>query len=347
MKLFLKYLAALAIMTPMLSVGQSLLFTDSSQSASSFRGMSIATDGSVWVSGSKGTIGKSIDNGKTWTWLHPAGFEKRDFRDIEAFSKTEALAMAVDSPGIILRTEDGGANWNVVYENHTPGVFLDALCFRNKNEGVCAGDPLPDGRLLIITTTNGGKTWQNLPEEQCPAVEKGEAMFAASGGNISVHSSDKHAFILVTGGMLSRLWTIYPFSAGKKPGFVSLPVKQGGQMTGANAVLVAGSYTMIPAGDYNEPARSDSNFAVRYKKRPPKLIELAGGYKSSLADNGEGLRVACGITGISMHEGPSAAYPVPWKVISGEPFHVVRNIPGTKTFLLAGSRGRMALLNFN
>lgn len=327
--------------------GQTLVYLDSSQTGVSFRGMSIANDGAIWVSGSKGTIGKSTDAGKTWAWLNPAGFEKRDFRDIEAFSSNEALAMAVDSPGLIIRTADGGATWKVVYENHSTGIFLDAMCFRNPNEGICAGDPMADGKLLIITTTDGGKTWQTLSGQQCPAVEKGEAMFAASGGNISIHPSDKQAFILVTGGLLSRLWTIYPFRTGKKTTAVALPVKQGGQMTGANAVFVSGNYIMVPAGDYNEPAKSDSNFSVKYKNRPPKLIELAGGYKSSIADNGEALRVACGITGISFHEGPFASYPLPWRVISPAPFHVVRNIPGTKIFWLAGPRGGIAQLKFD
>ncbi len=326
--------------------GQTLTFSDSSRSGVSFRGMSMAPDGTVWVSGSKGTIGKSADSGKTWQWVNPAGFENRDFRDIEAFNGQVALAMAVDSPGIIIRTTNGGATWKVVYENHAPGIFLDDMCFRNEKDGICGGDPLTDGRLVMAATRDGGLTWEMLHEEQRPAVEKGEAMFAASGSNISVHPSDKQAFILVTGGMLSRMWTVYPFKKGKKPEALVLPVKQGGQMTGANAVTFSGNYVMVAAGDYNEPARSDSNFTVRYKKRPPKLIELAGGYRSSIADNGNGLRVACGTTGISIHDAPFASYPLPWKVFSPEPFHVVRTLPGSKTFLLAGPRGRIAMLTF-
>jgi hypothetical protein len=325
---------------------QTLHYLDSSQTGVSFRGMSIATDGAIWVSGNKGTIGRSTDEGKNWTWVRPAGFEKRDFRDIEAFSATSAIAMAVDSPGLIIRTTDAGATWKVVYENHTSGIFLDDMCFRNPKEGICAGDPLKDGRLVIIATRDGGETWQNLADEQRPLVEKGEAMFAASGGNISTHPSDNHAYILVTGGALSRLWTLYPFKKEKKPAAMMLPVKQGGQMTGANAVFVSGHYIMIAAGDYNEPARSDSNFTVKYKNRPPKLIELAGGYRSSITDNGNAQRVACGISGISVHEAPFASYPLPWRVFSNEPFNVVRTKQGSQSFWLAGSRGRIALLTF-
>jgi|LakMenEpi03Aug12_release.lakeMendotaPanAssembly.Ray.scaffolds.fasta_scaffold42846_3 hypothetical protein len=308
--------------------------------------MGIGADGAIWVSGSKGTIGKSADEGKTWHWVKPAGFEKRDFRDIEGFDAKTALAMAVDSPGIIIKTIDGGASWKVVYENHSPGIFLDDMCFRNKMEGICAGDPLEDGRLVIIATRDGGTTWESVDAVQRPQVEKGEAMFAASGGNISTHPTDNQAYILVTGGMLSRLWTLYPFKKGKKPNGLTLPVKQGGQMTGANAVFVSGQYIMVAAGDYNEPARSDSNFTIKYKNRPPKLIELAGGYRSSIADNGNGQRVACGINGISIHDAPFASYPLPWRVVSSESFHVVRTITGNNAFWLAGSRGRIALFTF-
>ena len=328
------------------SFSQTLQYADSSQTGVSFRGMSISADGTIWVSGSKGTIGKSTDNGKTWNWVKPAGFEKRDFRDIEGFNANTALAMAVDSPGIIIRTSDGGNTWKVVYENNMSGIFLDAMYFRNDKEGVCGGDPMKDGRLVVIATRDGGITWTSLADVQRPQVEKGEAMFAASGANISTHPYKKQAYILVTGGMLSRLWTFYPFIEGKKPKAIPLPVKQGGQMTGANAVLVAGKQIMIPAGDYNEPAKSDSNFTVKHKNRPPKLIELAGGYRSSIADNGYGLRVACGINGISIHEAPFASYPLPYKVISSESFNIVSTKRGSNIFWLAGSRGRIAFLSF-
>jgi hypothetical protein len=339
---------SLIVLYSVCSVGfsQTLQYLDSSQTGASFRGMGIGADGAIWVSGSKGTIGKSADEGKTWHWVKPAGFEKRDFRDIEGFDAKTALAMAVDSPGIIIKTIDGGASWKVVYENHSPGIFLDDMCFRNKMEGICAGDPLEDGRLVIIATRDGGTTWESVDAVQRPQVEKGEAMFAASGGNISTHPTDNQAYILVTGGMLSRLWTLYPFKKGKKPNGLTLPVKQGGQMTGANAVFVSGQYIMVAAGDYNEPARSDSNFTIKYKNRPPKLIELAGGYRSSIADNGNGQRVACGINGISIHDAPFASYPLPWRVVSSESFHVVRTITGNNAFWLAGSRGRIALFTF-
>src|SRR6202012_5295854 len=75
---------------------------------SSLRGLSVANDSVVWVSGSKGTVGKSLDGGKTWTWQPVPGFENRDFRDIEFLDAKTAVIMAIDPPADILRTTDGG-----------------------------------------------------------------------------------------------------------------------------------------------------------------------------------------------------------------------------------------------
>ena len=74
---------------------------------SSLRGLSVVDDKTVWVSGSSGTVGLSTDSGNTWKWMKVAGFEKTDFRDIEAFDNKTAVIMGIDTPGIILKTTDG------------------------------------------------------------------------------------------------------------------------------------------------------------------------------------------------------------------------------------------------
>ena len=64
----------------------------------SIRGLSVVNDNVVWVSGSNGTFGRSTDGGKTWKWSVVKGFEKNDFRDIEAFDANTAIVMSVDAP---------------------------------------------------------------------------------------------------------------------------------------------------------------------------------------------------------------------------------------------------------
>ncbi len=63
----------------------------------------MASDRVAWVSGSRGTVGRTTDGGDSWQWCPPAGYEQRDFRDVHAYSENIALVMAVDSPGIILK----------------------------------------------------------------------------------------------------------------------------------------------------------------------------------------------------------------------------------------------------
>src|SRR5918993_122454 len=121
----------------------------------SLRGLSVVNDRVVWVSGSNGTVGKSTDGGETWKWLVVKGFEKRDFRDIEAFDATTAVIMAVEAPAYILKTIDGGESWKAVYENKTAGMFLDAMSFWNEHAGIVLGDPI-GGKIFFARTFFGG-----------------------------------------------------------------------------------------------------------------------------------------------------------------------------------------------
>ena len=123
----------------------------------SIRGLSVVTDEIVWVSGSNGTIGRSSDGGKNWKWFVVKGFEKTEFRDIEAFDATTAVIMAIGHPAYILRTVDGGESWRLVYENKTKGMFLDAMEFWNEQSGIVVGDPI-DNKFFVVRTFDGGKT---------------------------------------------------------------------------------------------------------------------------------------------------------------------------------------------
>src|SRR5215207_8722693 len=110
----------------------------------SIRGLSVVDDMIVWVSGSNGIVGKS--------------FEKRDFRDIEAFDKNTAIIIAIAEPAQILKTTDGGVNWKIVFTDSTKGMFLDAMDFYNKKNGLVVGDPV-GGRFFLASTKNSGDSW--------------------------------------------------------------------------------------------------------------------------------------------------------------------------------------------
>src|SRR5690349_17214175 len=121
----------------------------------SLRGLSVVNDNVIWVSGSNGTVGRSNNAGKNWKWMTVKGFEKKDFRDIEAFDANTAIIMAVEEPAYLLKTTDGGETWKVVYENKTKGMFLDAMDFATPLYGIVIGDPV-NGAVFLAETTNGG-----------------------------------------------------------------------------------------------------------------------------------------------------------------------------------------------
>jgi len=76
----------------------------------SLRGLSVVNDNVIWVSGSQGMVGKSSNGGKNWKWMTVKGFEKTEFRDIEAFDGSTAIIMGIAEPAYILKTTDGGDN---------------------------------------------------------------------------------------------------------------------------------------------------------------------------------------------------------------------------------------------
>jgi len=164
----------------------------------SLRGLSVVNDNVIWVSGSNGTVGKSLNGGKSWKWITVKGFEKTDFRDIEAFDAATAVIMGISEPAFILKTNDGGDSWKLVYENKTKGIFLDAMEFWNEEAGIVVGDPI-DGKFFVTRTFDNGSTWQDIPFDRRPLADSGEGCFASSGTNIRPLNRSEAVF--VSGGL--------------------------------------------------------------------------------------------------------------------------------------------------
>ncbi len=298
----------------------------------SIRGLSVVDDRIVWVSGSNGMVGRSLDSGNTWKWIQVKGFEKTDFRDIEAFDETQAVIMGISEPAYILRTIDGGENWKVVYENKTKGIFLDAMEFWNIQSGIVIGDPI-DGKFFIARTFDGGNSWRTIPEKNNPIADSGEACFASSGTNIRKLGNDAACF--VTGGLRSRL-----FVKDKK---IDLPILQGKETTGANSIALKNKKTfIIVGGDFNAPASSDKNCVLTkdagknwsYPSTPPH------GYRSCVEYLEKNKWITCGLTGVDVSNDNGHT----WNLISKESFHVCRKAKKGKSVFLAGNRGKIGKL---
>ncbi|MEP7229946.1 MAG: oxidoreductase [Ginsengibacter sp.] len=295
----------------------------------SIRGLSVVNDKTIWASGSNGMVGKSLDSGNTWKWIQVKGFEKTDFRDIEAFDETQAVIMGIAEPAHILRTIDGGENWKIVYENKTKGMFLDAMEFWNIQSGIVIGDPI-DGKFFIARTFNGGDTWQTIPEKNYPVADSGEACFAASGTNIRKFGNDAACFI--TGGLRSRL-----FLKDKK---IDLPIIQGKETTGANSISIKNKKIFIVVGgDFNTPDSSYKNCVItkdggkswNYSFTPPN------GYRSCVEYLEKNKWITCGLNGVDISDDDGET----WTSISKESFHVCRKAKDGKSVFLAGGKGKI------
>lgn len=300
----------------------------------SLRGLSAVNDRVVWVSGSSGMAGRSTDGGATWQWTTINGFEKREFRDIEAFDDSTAIILTVAEPGNILKTTDGGQHWKTVFTDSSRGMFLDAMDFSGRNYGVAVGDPLDSlqPKAYCIYTDNGGESWRpapfNLP------LQKGEAMFASSGTNVVLRKKDLY---LATGGTASHIFT----PRGKK----LLPLLQGKESTGANSLALWNDRQFIVVGgDFLHDKDTVQNCALT-KNGGKSWIDPPTpphGYRSCVTYIDANRLVACGTSGVDI----STDGGMHWRLISTEGFHVCQSAGNGHTVFLAGGGGRVARLEW-
>ena len=230
-----------------LAFGQSIsLVTLDSRVESSFRGLSVVNQKVVWVSGTGGTVLRTIDGGKNWENISVPNMEKIDFRDVEGFNKNTAIVMGIASPARFYKTTDGGQNWKLVYFDDREGVFFDGMSFWNKNDGIAFSDPV-DGQHLLIRTTDGGDTWHEIPKEGFPHKLNPEFGFAASGTGIPVQG--RKTVWLGMGGVKSRVFKSE--DGGMNWSVAETPVVHGGQSTGIYSVAFKNKRVGISVGgDY-------------------------------------------------------------------------------------------------
>ncbi len=295
----------------------------------SLRGLSVVSDEVIWVSGSNGMVGRSTDGGKTWQWTTVKGFEKREFRDIEAFDAQTAVIIAIAEPAQILKTTDGGLNWKAVFTDHTKGMFLDALDFYDDTHGIVIGDPIKD-TVFIATTSNGGDSWERYPGKPV-TVKPGEAFFAASGTNI-LYNEDG-SFLAVSGGTQSRLIT--------PTGATEMPLVQGKETTGANSIARFNKNYVVTGGDFSADSSSTANcvlFNIHKTGDFNKPETPPHGYRSCVAYINKKTLITCGTTGVDWSNDGG----MNWNLVSKEGFHTCAKAKKGKSVFLAGSNGKVA-----
>ncbi|GAA0627916.1 oxidoreductase [Streptomyces crystallinus] len=164
-----------------------------------FRGLAAVGRNTAWVAGSRGTVLRTSDGGRSWRDVSPPGAGELEFRDVEAFDGRRAVVLAIGEgeASRVYRTEDGGATWKESFRNLDPKAFYDCLTFFDHRHGLAVSDPV-DGKYRILSTADGGRSWKVLPSTGMPEARPGEASFAASGQCLV--SSGPHDVWLASGG---------------------------------------------------------------------------------------------------------------------------------------------------
>ncbi|WP_427888216.1 WD40/YVTN/BNR-like repeat-containing protein [Kribbella sp. GL6] len=251
-----------------------------------FRGLAAVSKDVAWVGGTAGTVLRTVDGGKHWQNVSPAGAEALQFRDVEAFDAERAVALTIGEgeDSRVYRTADGGKTWSETFRNTDPKAFYDCIAFNDAKHGLAMSDPV-DGKFRIAATADGGKSWQVQPTDGMPAALPGEAGFAAS-GTCLVAGAGRTAWFATGGGDRPRVfrtvdggrrWTVAdsPMASGAAAGIFSLAFRNtlfgvavGGDFTKPTEAVNAASVTydggrtwqLVPADKAPKGYRSGSHF---------------------------------------------------------------------------------------
>lgn len=310
--------------------------TLTSGNKSSFRGLSTYKNKVVWVSGSNGVVGKSIDMGKTWEWVSPRGYEKYDFRDIESFSAKEAVIVSAGSPAVILHTKNGGKDWKEVYKNEDPAIFLDGMDFQGKT-GYILGDPI-DGQFQLLKSKNKGRTWEDVTEGIHLFAEPGEAAFAASGTSLQVINDWVY---IGTGGSYSSL--IKRSEKESRLDVQDVPIWSGSASTGIFSIdFLNEREGVVVGGNYSSDKDNSNN--VLLTKNAGLSWEKPGvpvfGYRSCVKYLTPEILIATGTSGTDISKDAGQT----WENISTASFNVIAISTDKKSIYLAGSEGNVVSL---
>lgn len=299
----------------------------------SFRGLATYSNETIWVSGSKGKVGYSTNSGQTWTWVNPKGYENLDFRDIQVFSKKEAIIISAGSPAVVLKTTNAGKTWKKVFEDQRPEAFFDAMDFNGKT-GYILGDP-SNGTFQLLKSTNKGKTWKDVSTDFILFADEGEVAFAASGSNIQAF---KDRLYIGTGGTYSSFFNYNP--KGLKIDKLDCPIWSGLESTGIFAIDFWNlNQGIVVGGNYMQDQDNRNNILLTYNagqswEKPQTPVS---GYRSDVMYLSKDVVLATGTSGtdISYDAGKN------WKNISTLSFNTLgKSKDGTKIYL-TGSKGNV------
>jgi len=264
---------------------------------------------------------------------------KLEFRSI-AQTKNYIYILSVGNPALLYKINKKDLSYKLVYRENHENVFYDAIHFINNLKGIAIGDPTED-TFSIITTLDGGLTWNKIPNSSLPKLAIGEAAFAASNSNIGVKGN---RIFLVSGGTKSRLFISDDFC--KTWQVYETPIIQGQAMTGIFSADFLNEKTgIIVGGNYETQSDNSNNKAITFDGGQTwKLIGVKQGfgYASCVQfvpnSNGKSI-MSVGTTGIysSNNQGDT------WNKISDDKDIFTLRFQNSNTAIIAGKNKLMIM----
>jgi len=266
--------------------------------STSLRGLSVVSDDVVWIGAPDGQVLRTLDGGETWQVTTANLADGADLRSAHGFDATRALFITAGQPARILRTEDGGATFRLIWEDESGAAFFDSLAFWDDQRGLAFSDPV-DGAFLVLRTLDGGASWTAL--DTLPDPLDGEAGFAASNSSIAL-GPEGCAYIGTGGGVVARVLRSCDF--GDSWTALDTPMAAGSGGAGIFAVTISADGVLaVSGGDYQQPEARAGNFALSRDAGESWMTVASppGGYRSDLVEQ-SGRWLSVGTNGLDTGE---------------------------------------------
>lgn len=305
------------------------------RSDADLRGLCAVSAEVAWVSGTKGTYGRTTDGGKTWSAGTVPGAAKLDFRDVEAFDENRAYLLSA-GPGEnsrIYKTTDGGKTWVLQFKNPDRDGFFNALAFWDDRHGITLGDPVK-GQFQLLATEDGTH-WSRLSGINLPPALPNEGAFAASGTCLIAHGK-KDVWFCTGGAKSARLF--HSTDRGQNWTVSETPIRAGTASAGIFSIAFRDrDHGILVGGDYRKPNDTGATAALtRDGGKTWTLLDKPFSYRSGVAW-AKDRWVAVGTSGSDYSPDNGAT----WKALDRENYNSVA-FTATGEGWAVGPKGRIA-----